>query len=71
MVVSDEPGSESSYGTDPASAIASSIYDQPAGMQGLAQRLDILAISLTNALRTTSDLIETHLGIASTNEVYI
>ncbi len=65
------PDFKSKYDTDAASAIASSIYGQPAGMQGLTQQMDNFAISLTNALRTTSDLIETHPGIASTNEVYI
>lgn len=59
------------YDTDAVFAIVSSIYGQPAGMQGLAERMDSFAISLTNALRTTSDLIETHPGIATTNEVYI
>lgn len=77
MVGSDVPKTNgfadlhSTYDTDAASAIALSIYGQPAGMQGLAQRMDNFAISLTNALRTTSDLIETHPGIASTIEVYI
>ncbi len=77
MVGSDVPKTNgfadlhSTYDTDAASAIASSIYGQPAGMQGLAQRMDNFAVSLTNALRTTSDLIETHPGIASTNEIYI
>jgi len=77
MVGSDVPKTNgfadlhSTYDTDAASAIALSIYGQPAGMQGLAQRMDNFAISLTNALRTTSDLIETHPGIASNIEVYI
>ena len=65
------PDFPSQYDTFAASAIASSIYGQPAGMQGLAQRMDNFAISLTNALRTTSDLIETLPGIASANKVYI
>ena len=40
-------------------------------MQGLAQRMDDFATTLTNALRPTSDLIGTQPGIASTFEVYI
>ena len=62
---------DSTYDTDAAVALTSSIYGQPAGMQGLSKKMDNFATSLTNALRTTSELVDTLPGTASFSEVYI
>lgn len=59
------------YDTDTATVLATSIYDEPGGMEGLSRSMENFAITLTNALRTTSDFVDTHPGTASTSEVYI
>ncbi|KAL8833563.1 MAG: hypothetical protein Q9176_007921 [Flavoplaca citrina] len=51
--------------------IAASLYDDRAGIRGLSESLDNLAISMSNALRTTTDILDNFPGTSTSFEVYI
>ncbi|KAL8648051.1 MAG: hypothetical protein Q9226_006159 [Calogaya cf. arnoldii] len=51
--------------------IAASIYEDPGGIQSLSRLLDNLAVSMSNALRTTTDRPDNHPGTSSSFQVYI
>ncbi|KAL8703517.1 MAG: hypothetical protein Q9201_003302 [Fulgogasparrea decipioides] len=51
--------------------IAESIYDDHAGIKGLSKLLENLSVSMSNAMRTVSDLPGNVSGTSSSFEVYI
>ena len=50
MLTEDPDSPENHFNTDTAHAIASSLYGNPSGKQGLSNLLDNLTMSITNAL---------------------
>ncbi|KAI4252523.1 MAG: hypothetical protein L6R42_007923 [Xanthoria sp. 1 TBL-2021] len=69
---SEEPdGGGNSTETGFVRVIAASLYENRAGILGLSKLLDNLAVSMSNALRTTTDVPDNITGTSSSFEVYI
>ncbi|KAI4234003.1 MAG: hypothetical protein LQ349_004076 [Xanthoria aureola] len=69
---SEEPDGGGNFTeNDVVRVIAASLYDDRAGMPGLTKLLDNLAVSMSNALRTTTDVPDNIRGTPSSFEVYI
>ncbi|KAI9804668.1 MAG: hypothetical protein M1833_006743 [Piccolia ochrophora] len=59
------------FTSDAASALADGIYSAPSGSEGAKAVLDNLAISMTNALRTSSNEVDSAQGSSVTDETSI
>ncbi|KAL8915657.1 MAG: hypothetical protein Q9172_006787 [Xanthocarpia lactea] len=64
-------GGGNSSENDVVRRIQASLYKDGAGIDGLSRLLNNLAVSMSNALRTTTDLPDNVTGISSSFEVYI